>query len=160
MMSWFRKNTDVELYPLTGPDTYLMSEIHAEGFVRPWTDGEFENLLGRPSTSGFKAAASGRNNMAGFVLVALAADEAEILTLVTAKSSRRTGLGERLMRRVMAHVSNEGAQSLFLEVEDTNLPAIGLYQKLGFKQVGIRKNYYGGITASGGTALVMRLDLG
>ena len=162
-MNWARLwpwHRPIEIVPISTDDAHGLSLVHAQCFSRGWTDGEITNLLARPTTFGFKAFRPGLKPVTcGFILVVLAADEGEILTIAVAPAAQRTGLGERLMRAAMARLAAERASSLFLEVEDGNAGAIALYRKLGFKQVGRRDAYYAGATRTGGAALVMRRDL-
>ncbi|WP_263408531.1 ribosomal protein S18-alanine N-acetyltransferase [Terriglobus tenax] len=67
---------------------------------------------------------------------------AELEAIVVTAKYRRTGLGEAMMREMMATVQAEGAVRLLLEVRTGNLPAISLYQKLGFEKEGLRRRYY------------------
>ena len=94
----------------------------------------------------------------GFVLARLAAGEAEILTVAVARAHRRQGLGWRLMDAVLRELHAQRAEALFLEVDETNAPAIALYRRLGFFEVGKRPSYYQGRRRQTG-ALVMRRDL-
>jgi ribosomal-protein-alanine N-acetyltransferase len=138
-----------------------MASLHVQGFHRPWSDGEFRALLSQQNVFGFLALAEGRPKAppVGFVLARLVAGEAEILSVTVAKSVRRHGLGYRLVAEVLRILHEQRAESLFLEVDSTNLPAIRLYKRFGFKKVGERLGYYD--TPEGKTsALVMRLDLG
>ena len=96
----------------------------------------------------------------GFVLARLAAGEAEILTVAVARAHRRHGLGWRLMDAVLRQLHADRAEALFLEVDETNLPALHLYRRMGFLQVGKRANYYRRLRRPARTsALVMRRDL-
>lgn len=63
-------------------------------------------------------------------------NEAEILDIGTAKDSRKNGFAKKLVEGLTEF------KTLFLEVDERNLAAVNLYQKLGFKVVGKRKNYY------------------
>ena len=63
------------------------------------------------------------------------------------------------MDAVLRHLHGERAESLFLEVDETNTAAIALYRRLGFRKVGQRKAYYDAGDGSKNAALVMRLDL-
>ena len=58
------------------------------------------------------------------------------------KSRRGEGIGEALMRALMQYAANMGVQYMTLEVRKTNLIAQGLYRKLHFIQLGVRKRYY------------------
>lgn len=169
LMDYFRSKTELTVRPLDvdGPEAGRLraaADIHAHGFARGWTDGEIEKLLARPGTFGLSAHPVGRKAMAGFILYTIAADEAEILTVATAPEWRRRGAGEALVKAALLHVSGERAKAMFLEVGDGNEAALGLYRKLGFREVGRRRDYYGAGAASlsapkAATALVMQRDL-
>ncbi|MCX7304045.1 MAG: GNAT family N-acetyltransferase [Hyphomicrobiales bacterium] len=151
---------DYALEPLGAGDGRAISAIHQEDFVRPWTDGEFASLLGQDTVFGYAARETGRGGTApvAFVLARLAADEGEILTVAVARTHRRQGLGWRLMDAVLRELHAQRAEALFLEVDETNAPAIALYRRLGFFEVGKRPAYYQTGTGKTG-ALVMRRDL-
>jgi len=155
------RQRDFSLEPLTAEDSDAISRLHCEDFVRPWTGGEFADLLAQDTVFGFSAREVGRGHEApvGFVLARLVAGEGEILTIAVARSHRRLGLGWRLMDVVLRELHAQRAEALFLEVDETNVAAIALYRRLGFIQVGKRPDYYrtGGGSANG--ALVMRRDL-
>ncbi|MBB6469637.1 GNAT family N-acetyltransferase [Aminobacter carboxidus] len=151
---------DYALELLTTGDSADIAPLHREDFVRPWSGDEFSALLEQDTVFGFAAReiGHGAEAPAGFVLARLAAGEAEILTIAVSRSHRRHGLGWRLMDAVLRELHAQRAEALFLEVDETNAPAIGLYRKFGFHEVGKRPNYYQ--SAQGATgALVMRLDL-
>jgi len=93
------------------------------------------------------------------VLARLAAGEAEILTIAVRHASRRLGLGRMLMEAVLRHLHAERAETLFLEVDETNIPALALYRRLGFREVGRRDAYYADREGRKSSALVMRRDL-
>ena len=90
--------------------------------MRPWTDGEFEQLLSQDTVFGFAGLETGKGSAGpvGFVLVRLAAGEAEILTLAVARSHRREGLGWQLMDAALRELHAQRADKLFLEVDETN----------------------------------------
>jgi ribosomal-protein-alanine N-acetyltransferase len=169
LMDFFLPKTEPAILPLQaeGLEAARLREaadIHAAGFARGWTDGEIEKLLSRPGTYGLAAQAGAKRELAGFILYTLAADEAEILTIATAPHWRKQGVGEALVKAALLHVSGERAKAMFLEVGDGNAAALRLYRKLGFREVGRRRDYYGGASASlsapsSATALVMRRDL-
>ena len=155
---YFRKK-DVVLDRLKAADAPFIAKLHSDGFHQPWNDGEFRALLGQAPVFGFIARPVGEtHNPAGFVLARLVAGEAEILTIAVSKSERRSGLGRKLMGEVLRVLHMQRAESLFLEVDEANVAAVGLYRKLGFREVGKRPSYYEG--PNGRTnALVMRLDM-
>lgn len=68
----------------------------------------------------------------------------EIMNIVTKKNQRRNGIGKILIENIKKLAKEYGVEKIFLEVNHQNLPAIKLYENSGFKQVGIRKQYYEG----------------
>ena len=68
--------------------------------------------------------------------------EWELENIVVADAVRRQGLGTLLLRGLVAHVRSEQGRGIFLEVRESNQKARQLYQKLGFEESGLRKNYY------------------
>ena len=96
---------------------------------------------------------------AGFVLYRLAADEAEILSVAVDPAYRRRGIGKTLLENTLRHVYRDGAQSIHLEVEDSNHAAIGLYRGAEFRESGRRAGYYTQGRETPGGALVMLRQL-
>lgn len=157
----FKRQPESLILSIGMKDARTASRIHGEAFARPWGDGEFENLISQPSVFGFIACPEGRarDAAAGFVLCREAAGEAEILSIGISPRHRRAGLGWRLMRSAIQEAERRGAEEMFLEVDETNAAAVGLYRKLGFVKVGERRAYYAHDGAERTTALVMRRDL-
>ena len=69
-------------------------------------------------------------------------DEADVMNVAVHPDFRRQGIAEQLIENLIAELKNRGSHALMLEVRASNAPAIALYEKLGFHQVGLRKNYY------------------
>jgi [ribosomal protein S18]-alanine N-acetyltransferase len=153
--------THYVIVPLKPAHSVAAAALHAEGFHRPWSDGEFRALLAQENVFGFAALVEGKPKAppAGFILARLAAGEAEILTIAVAKSIRRHGIGARLMDETLRKLHGARAESLFLEVDSANTAAVKLYKRFGFRKVGERAAYYQGPEGAA-AALVMRLDLG
>ncbi len=159
----FRRQVEFDIAAMTSRDCQEAARLHATGFTRPWSDGEINTLMNKSTVFGFIARPEGGREAGaamGFVLAQRAAGEAEILTIAVAPDGRRHGMGWRLMGAVIRHLRAEGADVLFLEVDETNAAAIALYRKLGFCEVARRDRYYGDRNAAKSAALVMRLDLG
>ncbi|PBB45446.1 ribosomal-protein-alanine N-acetyltransferase [Mesorhizobium sp. WSM3866] len=155
------RRRDYALEPLTVADSAAVAVLHREDFVRPWTDGEFAALLEQDTVFGYAARETGQGAKppVGFVLARLAAGEGEILTVAVARAHRRQGLGWQLIDAVLRELHAQRAEALFLEVDETNTPAVALYRRLGFRQVGQRPNYYRSTEHGPTGALVMRRDL-
>ncbi len=140
-------------------DSVAMAQLHMQGFHRPWNDGDFRSFLNQSTIFGYIARPVGRGKKsAGFVLVRLAAGEAEILTIAVDKGERRNGVGTALIETVLRTLHQLRAQCLFLEVDEKNNGAINLYKRLGFSLIARRPSYYD-TEAGKSSALVMRLDL-
>jgi len=95
----------------------------------------------------------------GFVIARAAAGEAEILTLAVAPTAQRRGTGSALVTAAADCARRLGAQFLFLEVADGNLPARALYRGLGFIESGRRKGYYTKGREKPEDAMVLRAGL-
>lgn len=146
-------------------DASTIASLHGEAFARGWSDGEFQNLINDDHVIGLIArdVKSQPSRPIGFMLVRWVLDEAEILTIAVSKNAQRGGIGFALVDEALRRLHGMRVAALFLEVEEGNQPAIGLYRKMGFKKVGQRDNYYGKTEAASDqkpkAALVMRRDL-
>lgn len=136
-----------------------LATLHAHAFRHGWPSTEIEALIADPTITTV-VARQGRTPFTrrpvGFVMVRAAADEAEILTVAVAPAWRGRGIGRLMMDETIRRLYFMRVASLFLEVDEGNDPALSLYRRLGFREVGRRANYYAGGTAN---ALVMRADL-
>lgn len=128
-----------------------MAAMHAAAFAQGerWGADALALQLGLPGAFGLLAGPG------GFVLARVAADEAEILTLAVMPAFRRRGLATALLQVVSAQAAQRNAAVLLLEVAVGNEAALALYARLGFAEVGRRRNYY----RTGLDALVLRRDL-
>lgn len=136
-----------------GPDdAAALAEIHAAAFPPgdAWDRGAIGGLLAMPGTAAL------RLRDEGLVLLRVAADEAEILTLGVRPSARRQGAGRALLQGAMDVAAAAGALRILLEVAEGNLAARGLYAGAGFRAVGRRRGYY----ADGSDALLLAAELG
>lgn len=134
-----------------------LARLHATAFARPWDAHEFERMLCERSTHAHALWRGG--TLQGFILSRKAADEAEILTVVLAPTARGGGLSHRLLRTHLADLARAGVAHVHLEVDEGNRPALRLYARHGFSQVGARTGYYLKADGSRATALTMRADL-
>ena len=117
-----------------------LARLHAQSFSQGWSAASIRNSLAQPGA--FALAASVSADRGGFILVRVAADEAEILTLAVSPSMRRKGLGAALVRRGAERAYGDGARAIFLEVAKSNVAARALYEQLGFTCIGARRSYY------------------
>jgi [ribosomal protein S18]-alanine N-acetyltransferase len=135
-------------------DAAAIAQLHGESFKRGWDEDEIYRLLIDANVIGHKAGL--RGSMAGFILSRRAIDEAEILSIAIAPARRGRGLSHALLDRHLRTLAGLGVRAVFLEVDEHNAPARGLYDKAGFHEVGRRHGYYDSETS----ALVLRRNLG
>jgi ribosomal-protein-alanine acetyltransferase len=95
--------------------------------------------------------------IAGFLVARRIDAEWELENVVVAQSARRKGLGSLLMKMLAEHAGRLPGTSIFLEVRESNQAARALYEGLGFRQNGVRKNYYANPAED---AILYRLNIG
>lgn len=95
----------------------------------------------------------------GMMVYRVVHEQADIITIAVRSQWRRKGLARILMDKALAQSRALGARSMFLDVEEGNIPAMGLYESLGFRQVNRRKDYYKQKDGSFTDALVMTCEL-
>lgn len=78
----------------------------------------------------------------GYCIFMIAADEGEILRIATFQNMRKAGLGKKLLSSAICEMREKGCREVFLEVRAKNEGAIALYKSTGFSEIGIRKGYY------------------
>lgn len=155
----FRKVAQPVLRPLRSDRADQCAALHATCFAHSWSSQEFETLLSNAAVSGGAAVDPTSDDLRGFILTRLAADEAEILTIAVDGALRRRGVGRALLADHISRLPQLGARMLFLEVERENAAAVALYAKFGFREVGQRRGYYRKSDGAAATALVLRRDL-
>ncbi|MGO8799654.1 MAG: ribosomal protein S18-alanine N-acetyltransferase [Roseiarcus sp.] len=159
MLLPFRKLSPPVMRPLRSDKAEQCAALHAASFAHSWSTTEFETLLSSKTTIGGAAVDAATDDLRGFALSRLAGDEAEILTIAVHASFRNRGIGRALLADSLMRLAASHVQSLFLEVERANLPAIALYSRMGFREVGRRRGYYRKPDGAAETALVLRKDL-
>ena len=118
-----------------------ISALHGRVFEKAWDAEGVRRLLEHPASVAL-IAIEPSGGVAGFILAQLTADEAEILSLGVASISQRSGVGTQLVRGLIDAAQRKGVKRVFLDVAASNEAALGLYAKLGFAQMGRRKDYY------------------
>src|SRR5690606_1063699 len=80
--------------------------------------------------------------LAGYGVMSVSVAESHILNLCIRPEQQRAGLGRTLLGHLLGIARKHKAESAFLEVRPSNLPARRLYTRMGFEEVGMRRNYY------------------
>ncbi|WP_242345137.1 ribosomal protein S18-alanine N-acetyltransferase [Anaeromyxobacter terrae] len=133
-------------------------DIERAGFRNPWS----RELLARELDHAWSHIVlavdrdAGAERVLGYIVFWLVHDELHVLNIATAIEARRRGVGRALMLEAHGAGKDRGAVVATLEVRRSNAPALELYRSLGYRQVGIRPNYY---QEEGEDAIVMILDL-
>lgn len=78
----------------------------------------------------------------GFYIVSVILDEVEIYTIAVDEAFRGQNIGTFMLERLVNDCRRMGVKKIWLEVSTKNLPALSLYEKLGFEKIRLRKNYY------------------
>ncbi|MFN4309766.1 MAG: tRNA (adenosine(37)-N6)-threonylcarbamoyltransferase complex dimerization subunit type 1 TsaB [Ferrovibrio sp.] len=150
-----RAALSVTLRPCGVEAADILALLHHEAFDsgahgETWNAQSFRDLLAMPGALCLLALSA--DQPVGFLLLRVAADEAEVISLGVKSRLRRLGVAAALMRDGLAQLAGRGVRRCFLEVADDNAAARALYTGLGFQAVGHRRGYY----AAGGDALVMQ----
>ena len=153
------ENTDFIFEPLSETDVDEVERIEKESFSESWSRDAFTDAIGNEFHRIFclKRKGEGENELLGYIGWAVVYGEAEITNVAIDKKFRGHGYGNVLMEKAIAVIEKEDNKNVFLEVRAGNKPAIGLYDKFGFKEIGVRKNFYRFPTED---ALVMMKTIG
>ena len=133
-------------------DLKKLMEIEKISFSHPWSLSLFEGELDNPSSTCLKILTKD-SIFVGYIVTRDIVDETHILSIAVHPDFRRKGLAKMLIETCEKNFC--GGKLLLLEVRVSNEPAIGLYKKLGFKQLYVRKRYY----PDGEDAIVMEKKL-
>ncbi len=129
-------------------------EIELACFSDPWSPGMIGEALASPAALTLFAFCGERT--VGLVSAVCAADECDITDVAVLPAFRRRGIAAALLRELFTRLRAGGTRHVYLEVRESNAPAIALYRSFAFSPCGRRKRYY---TAPEEDAVVMRLDL-
>lgn len=157
MMKLWMAPAGLHVEPAQTRDAEDMARLHKQGFYRGWPREEFASFLTEATTPAY-IACDAKRRIAGFAMLRLAGDEAELLTIAVDKKWQGKRIGTALLRAAFADLLMSPVRRMFLEVDEQNAAAIKLYAREGFAQIGTRKGYYPKADGSAATALVMARD--
>ncbi len=116
-------------------------ELEKACFDEPWTK---ESIINQLDSGNSVYVLSEENGAAvGYAFGTVIIDEGELYRIAVSPEKRGKGIGERLLHEFVEKCHERGAVKLFLEVRSKNVPARRLYEKTGFKEISVRKGYYG-----------------
>jgi len=126
--------------PLAEADLDAVTALEAASFSRPWSRDDFADTLIKPYYLYYVAEENGCVTATAGLIISI--DEADISNVAVAQSRRRRGIAAGLLTALMEAGRKRGVSGFTLEVRSKNTAAIRLYEKLGFKQEGVRKHFY------------------
>ena len=135
-------------------DAPAIAELEKRCFSDPWSEKSIASEVHNPLAYWLVAEDGGE--ILGYIGSQSVLDAADVMNLAVSPDHRRKGIGEKLIKALTRYLQENGVIALLLEVRVSNAPAIRLYEKLGFVQVGRRPRYY---TNPREDALILRKEL-
>ena len=143
----FRKATIDDLQKI------LKLENQDDDYDLPWSEISVRQSFDNPNFECYLLESDGE--CLGMISIMRLIDEAEIMRVIVLRKVRLQGIAQKMFTKLIDTLRAGNVKSIFLEVNNFNYPAISLYQKIGFMQVGIRPDYY----EPNQDAILMRLDI-
>lgn len=130
----------IEIRRMNKQDVSQAAVIEKENFSLPWTEESFLQALEKKENI-YLTALEGEQ-VIGYIGMWTVLDEGEITQVSVKKDFQGRHIGRRLLEALEEEGRKAGVASFFLEVRQSNVPAIHLYESCGFSAQGIRKNFY------------------
>ncbi|MBQ7924100.1 MAG: ribosomal protein S18-alanine N-acetyltransferase [Clostridia bacterium] len=121
-------------------DIPALTAIENACFPDAWSALSWQEEFSRAEFIGF--ACKDGERLIGYVCGTRLFEESELLKIAVAPNARKQGVGEQLLAAFCTEAKTLGAEKMFLEVRESNVPALRLYQKSGFTPTRVRKRYY------------------
>jgi len=145
--------TKIEIHTMMISDLDEIKENLSENFNNFWNYKIFKEELVNNNSNYLVLRYDNEIVCYGGIKVVI--DEADIMNIVTKKDKRNMGFAKLILNELINLSKEKNCKKINLEVNENNFPAISLYEKFNFKQVGLRKKYYDGIE----NAILMALEL-
>lgn len=139
----FKKPVEAVIREATISEVSSIMVLEAEGIDHPWTIDAIKELINDDNKLAVVAVNSDNQEVMGYIGVSTVIDEAEVGNLCVLGKYRRIGIATKIMDKLFEMLKERGIKTLFLEVNHDNYRAIALYEKMGFKAYGSRRDYYG-----------------
>ena len=130
----------MKILPMTQDHVAQVAALEKLCFVDPWSENSIASELKNPLALWLVAEFQGE--VAGYIGSQSVLPESDVMNVAVNPVHRRKGIAEALVLALCDALKAGGNESLTLEVRASNAPAIALYEKLGFVQIGRRPNYY------------------
>lgn len=131
---------DIEISEMTISDLDEIKDTLSENFDDLWSYNVFRLELSNVFSKYVVAKQHG--NIIGFAGMQIILDEANIMNIVTKTENRKLGIASLMLEKLFKIAKKYKTRVINLEVNEHNLAALHLYEKFGFKQVGVRHKYY------------------
>lgn len=132
-----------EWKPLCEADLARVAAIEADVYVFPWSVGNFRDSL----FAGYECTGCWvQGELVGYAIVMSALDEAHLLNIAVASEWQRRGIGALFLRWLIEAARKRALEMMYLEVRPSNSVGRHLYQRFGFRQLGLRRDYYPAVT--------------
>ena len=125
---------------MTLQDVPAIAEIEKACFSLPWSEQSLIDSVTREDT--MFLVCEEEQNIVGYIGMYLSFDEGDITNVAVAPAYRKRGYGEAIVSKAIELAKEKQLEMILLEVRVSNAPAISLYKKMGFEEIGIRKNFY------------------
>ena len=123
-------------------DLPQVEAIEISLFSDAWSEQGFEDTLNLPYAISLVAIDETVDAILGYIIMYVSFEEGEISNVAVAKSAQNRGIGSALMQAILEKGLEESVTRFILEVRVSNTPAIALYKKFGFTEIGIRRDFY------------------
>ena len=140
MMEQNAKKKRIYTKPLTAEHIPAVAELEKLCFSAPWSAQSLELLTREGIGTGVVYIEDGKVVAYGGMLCVV--DQGQITNIAVHPDHRRQGIGKAIVGALLKHAMDEKFEEVTLEVRKSNAPAIALYEKFGFQQVGLRKGFY------------------
>jgi [ribosomal protein S18]-alanine N-acetyltransferase len=155
-MSAVFKSVEAQFQPLTEERLDEIVAIERLAYDHPWTRGNFSDSL----RSGYEAQLLGAGEaVLGYFVAMKGVDEVHLLNITVAPAYQGQGWGRVMLDALALWARGQGAQWLWLEVRESNVRAMRIYEHHGYRRVGERKGYYPARHGPREDAVVMSLKL-
>jgi ribosomal-protein-alanine N-acetyltransferase len=116
--------------------------VERQSFSQPWTRAMFQEELAKVPSTLYVYRPEPAGTLRGYLCFWSVAGELQLINIAVHHAHRGTGVGRRLMKFLIEEARRREAEKIFLEVRPSNVPALGLYARLGFEVLYRRPRYY------------------
>ena len=144
------QDAQLTFMPMQPSDMRAVMALEAISHSHPWTQGNFLDSLTaghwayciRPEMTPNTKLASHLPELWGYCILYPAVDELHLLNITIDPTLRRNGIGSRVMQAIEGIAMRQKMSRIILEVRPSNIPAVKLYERMGYAIIGVRRAYY------------------